>query len=142
MMISTRGRYALRVLVDISIHGREQFVPIREVADRQEIPIKYLERIMPLLARANLVTSASGRGGGYKLALPPEKCKVGDVLRLTEQTLAPVACLRQGAKPCPRASGCVTLPMWKDFTALANRFFDGISIGDLAAGREKRWIDF
>lgn len=131
MMISTRGRYALRVLVDIARNAGEGYAPMKDVAARQEISLKYLERIMPALARANLVITAPGRGGGYRLARPPQECRVGEILRLTEGTLAPVACLAPDAEECQRAAICSTLPMWKKFNELANAFFDGISLADL-----------
>ena len=130
-MISTRGRYALRVLIDLAEHGGGDFVPMKEVADRQEISLKYIERIMPLLTKENLVEGLHGKGGGYRLCRPPEDYSVGEILRITEGELAPVACLERGAKPCPRAAECRTLPMWKKYYAMTNEFFDGISIADL-----------
>lgn len=129
-MISTRGRYALRVMIDLAEHGGD-FVPMKEVAARQEISLKYIERIMPLLTKENLVEGLHGKGGGYRLCRPPEDYSVGEILRITEGELAPVACLERGAKPCPRAAECRTLPMWKKYYAMTNEFFDGISIADL-----------
>lgn len=129
-MISTRGRYALRVMIDLAEHGGD-FVPMKEVAARQEISLKYIERIMPLLTKENLVEGQHGKGGGYRLCRPPEDYSVGEILRITEGELAPVACLERGAKPCPRAAECRTLPMWKKYYAMTNEFFDGISIADL-----------
>lgn len=134
MLISTRGRYALRALVDLAQHRDKGFVPMWEVAERQGISLKYLERIMPLLTRNGLVTGASGRKGGYRLAKDPRDCRVGDILRLTEGTLAPVACLGPAAEACSRASDCATLPMWRQFHELTNSFFDKITIAALAAG--------
>lgn len=130
-MISTRGRYALRVMIDLAEHGGGDFVPMKEVAARQEISLKYIERIMPLLTKENLVEGLHGKGGGYRLCRPPEDYPVGEILRATEGGLAPVACLECGAKPCPRAAECRTLPMWKKYYAMTNEFFDGISIADL-----------
>ena len=130
-MISTRGRYALRVMIDLAEHGGDDFVPMKEVAARQEISLKYIERIMPLLTKENLVEGQHGKGGGYRLCRPPEDYPVGEILRATEGGLAPVACLECGAKPCPRAAECRTLPMWKKYYAMTNEFFDGISIADL-----------
>lgn len=130
-MISTRGRYALRVIIDLAEHGGGDFVPMKEVAARQEISLKYIERIMPLLTKENLVEGLHGKGGGYRLCRPPEDYSVGEILRITEGELAPVACLERGAKPCPRAAECRTLPMWKKYYAMTNEFFDGISIADL-----------
>ena len=130
-MISTRGRYALRVMIDLAEHGGGDFVPMKEVAARQEISLKYIERIMPLLTKENLVEGQHGKGGGYRLCRPPEDYPVGEILRATEGGLAPVACLERGAKPCSRAAECRTLPMWKKYYAMTNEFFDGISIADL-----------
>lgn len=131
MMISTRGRYALRVMVDLAQHYGESYVPMKEVASRQEISLKYLERIMPVLTRNELVAAAPGRGGGYRLGRPPEECNVGEILRLTEGSLAPVACLGDIVNDCHRAPDCPTLPMWQKFSKLANDYFDGITIADL-----------
>lgn len=130
-MISTRGRYALRVMIDIAEHSGGDFVPMKEVAARQEISLKYIERIMPLLTKENLVEGQHGKGGGYRLCRPPEDYPVGEILRATEGGLAPVACLECGAKPCSRAAECRTLPMWQKYYAMTNEFFDGISIADL-----------
>lgn len=130
-MISTRGRYALRVMIDIAEHSGGDFVPMKEVAARQEISLKYIERIMPLLTKENLVEGQHGKGGGYRLCRPPEDYPVGEILRATEGELAPVACLECGAKPCSRAAECRTLPMWQKYYAMTNEFFDGISVADL-----------
>lgn len=130
-MISTRGRYALRVMIDIAEHSGGDFVPMKEVAARQEISLKYIERIMPLLTKKNLVEGQHGKGGGYRLCRPPEDYSVGEILRATEGGLAPVACLECGAKPCSRAAECRTLPMWQKYYAMTNEFFDGISVADL-----------
>ena len=130
-MISTRGRYALRVMIDIAEHSGGDFVPMKEVAARQEISLKYIERIMPLLTKENLVEGQHGKGGGYHLCRPPENYSVGEILRATEGGLAPVACLECGAKPCSRAAECRTLPMWQKYYAMTNEFFDGISVADL-----------
>lgn len=130
MKISTRGRYAVRVLIDLAVHSRGDFLAMREVAERQEISLKYLEQIMPLLVRGNLVETFSGRRGGYRLARQPQDITVGMVLRATEGDFAPVACL--DGKICGRAEVCAVLPMWKKFGELAAQFFDGITIGELA----------
>lgn len=130
-MISTRGRYALRVMIDIAEHSGGDFVPMKEVAARQEISLKYIERIMPLLTKENLVEGQHGKGGGYRLCRPPEDYPVGEILRATEGGFAPVACLECGAKPCSRAAECRTLPMWQKYYAMTNEFFDGISVADL-----------
>ena len=114
MMISTRGRYALRVLVDLAEHSGG-LVPMKDVAARQGISKKYMEQIMALLVKDGYVEGVHGKGGGYKLNREPDEYRVGDILRLTEGNLAPVACLGEDASPCERASECRTLPMWKEF---------------------------
>ena len=130
-MISTRGRYALRVLIDLAEHGGQQYLPMKEVASRQEISLKYLERILPLLTKIGYVEGQHGKGGGYRLKKEPQDIRVGDVLRLTEGDLAPVACLIPGADPCNYAHECRTLEMWKEYFRMTNTFFDGITIANL-----------
>lgn len=130
-MISTRGRYALRVLIDLAEHGGQQYLPMKEVASRQEISLKYLERILPLLTKSGYVEGQHGKGGGYRLIKAPQDIRVGDVLRLTEGDLAPVACLMPGADPCNYAHECRTLEMWKEYFRMTNTFFDGITIANL-----------
>lgn len=129
-MISTRGRYALRVLIDLAEHIEDGYIPMKHVAERQEISLKYLERIMPALSKNGLVEGVHGKGGGYRLSRPAENYTVGEVLRLTDE-LAPVACLECGAKPCEKKDQCRTLSMWKDFHKMTNDYFDNISIADL-----------
>lgn len=131
MMISTRGRYALRVLLDLAENNNGGYIPMKDVANRQELSLKYIERIMPVLSKNTLVEGVHGKGGGYRLTNPPEDYKVGDILRLTEGDLAPVACLGCEAKPCERAAECRTLPMWSDFYKLVNDYFDNITLADL-----------
>ncbi len=131
MMISTKGRYALRVMVDLAENGNDGYVALKEIAQRQSISKKYLEAIMALLSKAELVDAVHGKGGGYRLNKPAEAYKIGDILRITEDTLAPVACLEDGAEPCPRESKCRTVPMWKKLYIFINEFFDGITIADL-----------
>jgi len=130
-MITTRGRYALRVLIDLAEHSGGDYIPMKEIAARQEISLKYLEQIMPLLMKHNVVDGVSGKGGGYKLNRPPEEYVVGDILRLTEGSLAPVACLECDDITCHRAGECRTLPMWKKYNDITNDYFDGITVADL-----------
>ncbi len=134
MMISTRGRYALRVMIDLAEAGANAVIPLKEIASRQEISQKYLETIMVSLSKGGLVIGTHGKGGGYRLGATPEKCTVGDILRLTEGNLAPVACLESGAAPCGRSSFCRTLPIWSRLHKIINDFFDGITLADLASG--------
>lgn len=130
-MISTRGRYAIRVLLDLAEHRGDAFAPMKEVARRQEISLKYLEKIMPLLSKANMVEGQHGKGGGYRLTMEPENYRIGDILRLTEVDLAPVACLSAPSNTCPRAPYCRTLPMWQKYYEMTLSYFDGITICDL-----------
>ena len=131
MMISTRGRYALRVMIDLAEHSNGGYIPMKEVAQRQEISLKYIERIVPVLTKSGCVEGVHGKGGGYRLTRPPEDYTVGEILRLAEGDLSPVACLQEGAKPCPRAAECRTLPMWKEYYDLTRRYFDGITLANL-----------
>lgn len=131
MMISTKGRYALRVMIDLAEHQTEGYIPLKEIARRQEISEKYLESILKSLVHKKFLTGLRGKGGGYRLTRAPEQYTVGSILRLTEGTLAPVACLEEDPLPCPRAAVCRTLPMWKKLDAQINDFFDGITIADL-----------
>ena len=131
MMISTRGRYALRVMIDLAEHQNGAYIPMRDVAQRQEISLKYIEQIMPVLTKSGCVEGVHGKGGGYRLTRAPEDYTAGEILRLAEGDLSPVACLQEGAKACPRAAECRTLPMWRDFYRLTQEYFDGITIADL-----------
>ena len=136
MLISTKGRYALRVMVDLAEHQSEGFIPLKEIARRQDISEKYLESIIKLLVRARLLNGLRGKGGGYKLTHPPEQYTVGEVLRLTEETLAPVACLDETADICPRAPNCRTLPVWKGLNRVINEYLDHITVADLIHSRD------
>ena len=129
MLISSMGRYAVLILLDLAEH-RGGFVPVRQIAERQELSQKYLERILRTLAEHGLVEGTHGKGGGYRLGRPPEQCVVGDILRLTEGSLAPVACLSCD-EPCERADSCRTVGMWRRFEEITNEYFDGITVKDL-----------
>ena len=131
MIVSTRGRYALRVLIDIAEHSHEERIPLKEVAERQEISQKYIEAIMTLLSKNGLVDAVHGKGGGYKLNRKPSEYKVADVLRLTEGTLAPVACLEPDSQPCPKKENCRTLPMWTKLDELIENYLESVTIEDL-----------
>lgn len=131
MIISTRGRYALRVLIDLAEHYNGGFTPMKEVAERQDISLKYLERIIPALTKGGLIEGVHGKGGGYRLTRSPDEYNVWDVLVLTETELAPVACLEDHAKPCVRQAECRTLPLWQEFYENMKDFFKSKSIADL-----------
>ena len=140
MKISTRGRYALRVLADMAEQDIGEFIPLKDIAKRQEISLKYLEGIMILLSKSNIVEGMHGKGGGYKLKKPPEDITLGEVLRITEGSLAPVACLDGGASPCNRAENCKTLAVWQEFYDLINGFFDNKTLKDLTASSGGEYI--
>ena len=131
MLVSTKGRYALRVMADLAEHPSEGYIPLKEIAQRQEISEKYLEAIIKILVKARLVSGVRGKGGGYKLTRAPEQYTVGSILRLTEDSLAPVACLDADAYPCPRAVNCLTLPLWQGLDRVINEYLNGITLADL-----------
>ena len=131
MLISTKGRYALRVMVDLAEHQNEGFIPLKVIANRQEISEKYLESIIKLLVRAKLLVGLRGKGGGYRLTKAPDEYTAGAILRLTEESLVPVTCVEQNASACPRASMCRTLPLWKGLNEVINNYLDHITIADL-----------
>lgn len=136
MLISTRGRYALRVLIDLAEHRADGYIPMKDVAQRQGISLKYLERILPVLAKNKLIEGVHGKGGGYRLTRAPEDYPVGEILRFTEGDLAPVACLECGAAPCDRADKCKTLSMWQEFHRMVDDYFDSITLASLARTEE------
>ena len=141
MIVSTKGRYALRVMIDLAEHPGEAYIPLREIAERQEISEKYLESILKKLVREKLVVGLRGKGGGYRLSRRPEQYTVGEILRAAEESLSPVTCLEDKNYQCPRAAGCRTLPMWKQLDKLVHDFFDGITIDQLMVG-EKAGNDY
>ena len=131
MLISTKGRYALRVMIDLAEHQTESFIPLKVIAQRQEISEKYLENIIKLLVKAKLLNGLRGKGGGYQLTKTPEQYTVGTILRLTEESLAPVSCMEEGASACTRMSECRTLPLWQGLNKVINDYLDHITIADL-----------
>ena len=130
-MISTRGRYAVRILLDLAEHADGALIPMKEVAVRQGISLKYIERIMPAIRNSGLIESTHGIGGGYRLAKPPETVTLWEILSLAEGDLAPVACLETGAEPCGRAPICKTLPVWQGYYALTKDYFSNLTLADL-----------
>lgn len=135
-MISTKGRYAIRFLIDLAQQPEGAPVPLEDIARRQGISKKYLEIVVKLLVSGGLVKGTSGKGGGYRLLRKPEEYPIGEILELTEGTLAAVACLAEGAETCPRKGDCRTLPMWKRFNAMVHDFFYRITLADLLAEGE------
>ena len=130
-MISTKGRYALRFMCDLAEHGGEGRVPLKEIAVRQGLSQKYLEIIVKELVAGGMIVGVGGKGGGYRLTKPPEAYSVGEILELTEGTLSPVACLKDGADACPRTETCPTLPMWEEYARLTRDFFYSKKLTDL-----------
>ena len=128
MMVSTKGRYALRVMIDLAEHDQAKYIPLKEIANRQNISEKYLESILAVLSRANLVQALRGKGGGYRLNRPATDYTVGAILKLTEGNLAPVTCTSQG---CSRPTCCKAMPMWERLEKMIDDFFEGITIADL-----------
>ena len=134
MMVSTKGSYALRVLIDLAEHQTDGYIPLKDTAARQEISEKYLEGIIKVLVKAKLLEGVRGKGGGYRLTASPEEYNVGEILELMEGSLTPVACLAPDTKTCSRSSHCKTLPMWKKFDNLVHDYFFHITIADLVNG--------
>ena len=131
MIISTRGRYALRVMIDLAENGSGEYIAMKKIAERQGISLKYLERILPVLTQNNIVEGLVGKGGGYRLTRKPNEYRIGEILRLTEGDLAPVSCLECGAEPCDRISDCRTLPMWSKLHDIINEYLDSVRLSDL-----------
>lgn len=131
MIVSTKGRYALRVMVSFAQRGGEEYIPLKEIAEAEGISQKYLESIMTTLSKAGFVDAVHGKGGGYRLNRKPEEYTVGSILKLTEGGLIAVSCTSQGASACSRAECCNALPMWEKLDKMINDFFEGITIADL-----------
>ena len=131
MIVSTKGRYALRVMLCFAQRGSGEFVPLKEIAESEGISQKYLESIMTILSKAGFVDAVHGKGGGYRLNRSPEDYTVGSILKLTEGSLAPVSCTTQGAAACSRSTCCQTLPMWERLEKMIDEFFEGITLADL-----------
>ena len=131
MIVSTKGRYALRVMVSFAQRGTDEYIPLKEIAAAEEISQKYLETIMTTLSKAGFVDAVHGKGGGYRLNRKPEEYTIGSILKLTEGSLAAVSCTSQGAAACSRTECCQAKPMWDRLDKLINDFFDNITLADL-----------
>lgn len=130
-MISTRGRYALRVMIDIATNQGDGHVPMKDVAERQGLSLKYLEQILPPLTRNGLLVGIQGKGGGYRLTRDPKDYRIGEVLRLTEKDLEPVGCLKEGAPACERRNICKTVDFWQGLNTVVNDYLDNHTLQDL-----------
>ena len=137
MIVSTKGRYALRVMVCLAQSGGEEYVPLKEIAENEGISQKYLESIMTILSKAGFVDAVHGKGGGYRLNRDPKEYTVGSILKLTEGSLAAVSCTSQGPSACGRSACCQTKPMWDKLDAMIDSFFEGITLADLLENNEK-----
>ena len=138
MNVTTRGRYALRVMLDLAQHGGSGFVSLKTVAERQDISMKYLEAIVCELKKNGLLESGRGKEGGYRLSRTPEDYSVGEILRVLEDNLAPVACIKAGSVDCAHAGECMTLPMWRELDELTNAYLDRVTLQDLLSGEKWR----
>lgn len=134
MKISTKGRYALRVMADLARNQQKPYTPLKEIAARQNLAIKYLEQIITLLTKAGFLRSVRGIKGGYCLARQPDQYSVGEILRAAEGSLAPVACLCEGRPPCPRSAQCETLPVWQGLQKVIDDYLDGITLEAVCRG--------
>ena len=137
MIVSTKGRYALRVMVSLAQRAGEEYIPLKEIAEEESISQKYLEAIMTTLSKADFVDAVHGKGGGYRLHRSPEDYTVGSILKLTEGGLIAVSCTSQGASACSRSECCNALPMWEKLDKMINDFFEGITVADLVRDSEK-----
>lgn len=131
MMVSTRGRYALRVMIELAGHEAEEYVPLKEIAKKQELSEKYLEGILPVLIRNGFLEGQRGKNGGYRLTREPETYSVGSILKLTEGTLAPISCLSCQEITCKRRDHCKTLPMWKELYRRTEEYLESVRLSDL-----------
>lgn len=128
MRISTKGRYALRVMIDLARNGKDEFTKLQELSARQQISEKYLEGILGTLVRGKLLEGARGKGGGYRLKVNPKECSVWRILSLMENSVAPVSCLDTKINLCPRAKTCVTLPVWTELDTMIRDYLDGVKL--------------
>ena len=131
MLVSTKGRYALRVMLELAQFGGAGYLPLTEIAERQDISVKYLESIISVLSKAGLVDGVRGKGGGYRLNRKPEEYSVGEILKLTEGSLAPVACLDCKPNKCERSESCKTLPMWEKLDEIICDYLNSVTLADL-----------
>ena len=135
MMISTKGRYALRVMIDLARQEDAGYVSLKGISERQQISMKYLEAIVSVLNKAGFVQSLRGKDGGYKLSRKPSEYTIGEVLKLTEGSLAPVACLEGCDTVCQSSDGCITLPLWQKLDTIIDSYLESVTLGDLLCGK-------
>ena len=141
MKISTKGRYALRMLLDLAEHQNCGFIALKDIAKRQNISKKYLEQIIPIFNRSGVLKTVRGSQGGYQLAKAPDKYTVGEILRLTEGSLSPVSCVDEDPTECERSGDCAMLPVWKGLSHMINEYLDGITLQDILDQQKDRYIN-
>lgn len=141
MKISTKGRYALRMLIDLAEHQNDGYVSLKDIAQRQSISKKYLEQIVPILNRSDILRTSRGFQGGYRLARTPDKYTVGEILRLTEGSLSPVACLDHEPNECQNCDNCATLSVWRGLYRVINEYLDGITLQDILDQQRQQYAN-
>ena len=144
MNVTSKGRYALRIMIDLAQHRDEGYISLKTISDRTQLSMKYLEMIVGNLKKAELVDSTRGKEGGYKLNKTPQEYSIGDILRCIEDNLAPVACIKEGEIQCDRSGACLTVPMWKELDDITNAYLDTVSLEDLLTGdkwRQQKAVD-
>ena len=141
-LISTRGRYALRMMIDLAEHSDEGFIPLKDTAKRQDISKKYLEQIIPILNRSGFLQTSRGFGGGYRLVKPAKDYTVWEILNITEGNMAPVACLEGEKNTCPRCNECATLPVWQGLQNVIYEYLSGITLQDIIDNQKNKSGDY
>lgn len=144
MNVTSKGRYALRIMIDLAQHRDEGYISLKTISDRTKLSMKYLEMIVGNLKKAELVDSTRGKEGGYKLKKTPEEYSIGEILRCIEDNLAPVSCIKEGEIQCDRSGACLTVPMWKELDDITNAYLDTVSLEDLLTGdkwRQQKAVD-
>ena len=144
MNVTSKGRYALRIMIDLAQHRDEGYISLKTISDRTQLSMKYLEMIVGNLKKAELVDSTRGKEGGYKLNKTPQEYRIGEILRCIEDNLAPVACIKEGEIQCDRSGACLTVPMWKELDDITNAYLDTVSLEDLLTGdkwRQQKAVD-
>ncbi len=144
MNVTSKGRYALRIMIDLAQHRDEGYISLKTISDRTQLSMKYLEMIVGNLKKAELVDSTRGKEGGYKLNKTPQEYSIGEILRCIEDNLAPVACIKEGEIQCDRSGACLTVPMWKELDDITNAYLDTVSLEDLLTGdkwRQQKAVD-
>ena len=144
MNVTSKGRYALRIMIDLAQHRDEGYISLKTISDRTQLSMKYLEMIVGNLKKAELVDSTRGKEGGYKLNKTPGEYSIGEILRCIEDNLAPVACIKEGEIQCDRSGACLTVPMWKELDDITNAYLDTVSLEDLLTGdkwRQEKTVD-